>query len=89
MAVRIEEFTFRDLGPLKGNHHFPLDTFNLIYGKNELGKTFLVEFLLRSLFRSLKTWRIREFKADGKVFLSGLNSDAMEFSPRFAVIYLG
>ena len=67
MSIRIEEINVRDLGPLKGEHHFPLETFNLIYGKNEVGKTFLVEFLLRSLFRSSKGWRLRDFSAEGKV----------------------
>jgi len=81
MAIRIEEINVRDLGPLKGEHHFPLDTFNLIYGKNEQGKTFLVEFLLRSLFRSSKGWRMRDFRADGKVILSGINGDSTEYSP--------
>ena len=81
MSIRIEEITIRDLGPLKGEHHFPLGTFNLIYGKNERGKTFLVEFLLRSLFRSSKGWRLRDFSADGKVLLSGINEESTEFSP--------
>ncbi len=81
MSIRIEEITVRDLGPLKGEHSFPLETFNLIYGKNEQGKTFLVEFILRSLFRSSKGWRLRDFSADGKVLLSGINGDSTEFSP--------
>ena len=81
MSIRIEEIIVRDLGPLKGEHHFPLDTFNLIYGKNEQGKTFLVEFLLHSLFRSSKSWRIRDISAEGKVLLSGLKRDMVEFSP--------
>lgn len=81
MSIRIEEINVRDLGPLKGEHHFPLDIFNLIYGKNERGKTFLVEFILRSLFRSSKGWRLRDFSADGKVLLSGVNEDMTEFSP--------
>jgi hypothetical protein len=74
MSIRIEEINVRDLGPLKGEHHFPLDTFNLIYGN-------LVEFLLRSLFRSSKGWRLRDFSAEGKVLLSGINGDPIEFSP--------
>ena len=81
MSIRIEEINVRDLGPLKGEHHFPLDTFNLIYGKNEVGKTFLVEFLLRSLFRSSKGWRLRDFSAEGKVLLSGIHGEPTEFSP--------
>lgn len=51
MSIRIEEITVRDLGPLKGEHSFPLDTFNLIYGKNERGKTFLVECSVSELMR--------------------------------------
>ncbi len=81
MSIRIEEINVRDLGPLKGEHHFPLDTFNLIYGKNEMGKTFLVEFILRSLFRSSKGWRLRDFSAEGKVLLSGIHGEPTEFSP--------
>lgn len=81
MSIRIEEINVRDLGPLKGEHSFPLDTFNLIYGKNERGKTFLVEFILRSLFRSSKGWLLRDSNADGKLLLSGINEDSKEFSP--------
>ena len=81
MTIRIEEINVRDLGPLKGEHSFALDTFNLIYGKNERGKTFLVEFLLRSLFRSSKGFLLRDFNAEGKVVLSGINGGRGEFTP--------
>ncbi|MFV2045628.1 MAG: ATP-binding protein, partial [Anaerolineales bacterium] len=55
--------------------------FNLIYGKNERGKTFLVEFLLRSLFRSARSLPLRDMDADGRLLVTGLDEEPVSFSP--------
>ncbi|NIM95046.1 MAG: AAA family ATPase [Anaerolineales bacterium] len=80
MSVRIDQITVQNLGPIK-DFQFKLGSFNLIYGKNETGKTYLVEFILRSLFKSIKKWNLRETAANGKILVSGLNKELVEFSP--------
>lgn len=81
MAVRIEEIHVQNLGPLS---KFSMKTglVNLIYGRNEKGKTHLVEFLIRSLFRNLSHWQLRESAGSGKVTVSGLKSGKTIFSPK-------
>ena len=81
MAIRIKEINVRDLGPLKGDHHFPLDTFNLIYAKNERGKTFLVEFIIRCLFKAASKWHLREETGEGKISVVGLSEGEVIFTP--------
>lgn len=80
MSVRITEISVRDLGPIR-EQKTQLGPFNLIYGKNERGKTFLVEFLIRSLFKSASNWKLRGFSAAGRVEVAGLDKDPVAFSP--------
>jgi len=81
MGIRIEKIVVKNLGPIQS---FAQDfgMFNLIFSKNECGKTFLTEFIIRSLFRNIKRWQFRE-TGSGKVTVSGLvNGDShIEFSP--------
>jgi uncharacterized protein YhaN len=79
MGIRIERVTARDIGPIK-KFDQEFSTFNLVYSKNECGKTFLTEFIIRSLFRNIKRWQFRAC-GSGKVFLSGLDDDLVSFSP--------
>ena len=81
MPVAIQEIHIQNLGP---HTHFSteLGKFNLIFGHNEKGKTYLVEFIIRSIFRHANQWNLRTQKGKGKVVLSGLsNGKAVEFSP--------
>jgi recombinational DNA repair ATPase RecF len=80
MSIRIEEINVRNLGPID-DLQLKLGFFNLIYGKNESGKTYLVEFILRSLFKSSKVWKLRDTSANGKVTVTGLGEEPLEFSP--------
>lgn len=80
MPVRIDRIALDHLGPL-GEREFQLKTLNLIYGQNETGKTFLVEFLLRSLFRNARDWSLRELPGNGLVAVSGLAEEPIEFRP--------
>lgn len=80
MPVHIEELAVRNLGPIT-DFQLKLGTCNLIYGRNEHGKTYLVEFLLKSLFRTAAKWRLRSLSATGKVVVSGLGEDLVSFSP--------
>ena len=80
MGIKIEKITVKNLGPIESfSEDFGL--FNLIFSKNECGKTFLTEFIIQSLFRNTKRWKFRE-KGTGKVLVSGLDEGKLvEFSP--------
>lgn len=78
--ICIEQIAVENLGPLRGRS-FELGPFNLIFGHNETGKTFLVEFLLRALFRQADEWGLRGELGQGKVRVGGLGPEPVEFAP--------
>ena len=80
VPIHIQELHVRNLGPLTEVHE-DFGLFNLIYGKNERGKTYLVEFLMRSLFRAARTVLLRETDADGRLVVSGLEEEPVVFTP--------
>ncbi|MBM3709305.1 MAG: hypothetical protein FJW61_02630 [Actinobacteria bacterium] len=71
MGIKIEKVTVKNLGPIE-NFSNDFGLFNLIFSKNECGKTFLTEFIIQSLFKNIKRWLFRE-RGAGKVFVSGLS----------------
>ena len=80
MTIKISEINVKDLGPIPSfSNKFKL--INLIYGKNEKGKTFLVEFIIRSIFSNPKNWILRNLEGKGRVTISGLNKDLQDFKP--------
>ena len=80
MAVTINEINIENSGPIT-DCQLSLGPFNLIYGHNERGKTFLVEFLIRSLFKNRAGYSLRTAGGRGKVVLSGLSSKPLAFTP--------
>ena len=80
MAIKIESIQIQKLGPLS-SLQLDLELLNLIYGHNESGKTYLVEFLLHSIFRHAKTWNLRDINPEGAVHLQGLEKQVTTFSP--------
>ncbi|MFQ5674587.1 MAG: ATP-binding protein [bacterium] len=83
MPVAIKEVHIQNLGPHR-QLSLQFSRFNLVFGHNENGKTYLVEFIIRSLFRQAQAWGLRSQKGKGKVVVSGLSgSDAntVDFSP--------
>ncbi|MFQ5603096.1 MAG: ATP-binding protein [bacterium] len=81
MSLKIKEINVKNLGPLK-QFNFQPAQFNLIFGRNEQGKTYLVEFLIRALFRNARLWPLRSQKGRGKVLVQGLSDDGVfEFTP--------
>ena len=80
MPVHIQEINVKNLGPIE-RFSMKLGIFNLIYGRNEKGKTYLVEFLIRSLFRNPRQWQLRSLKGSGKVHVAGLEEKEVDFSP--------
>jgi hypothetical protein len=79
MAIRIKNLHVRDLGPIR-ELSIDFKIFNLVYGHNEKGKSYLVEFLIYSLFKS-GVWNIREQIGNGKVIVEGIKDEDIEFSP--------
>ncbi len=80
MTVKIESIQILKLGPLD-SIQLDLGMLNLIYGHNESGKTYLVEFLLQSIFRHANNWDLRDINAEGSVTLKGLGEQITTFSP--------
>ena len=80
MGVRIKEIHLKNLGPID-RFSAELGSFNLFYGRNEMGKTYLVEFLIHSLFKNMRPWRLREKLGSGKVGVEGLDRKKIDFSP--------
>jgi uncharacterized protein YhaN len=82
MAVHISEISLEGLTPQPELHVFPRRV-NLIYGRNEHGKTRLVEFILSSLLRSGRSMNLRPVEANGYVRVSGLaGAEDTRFNPR-------
>jgi hypothetical protein len=80
VVVQIDEISVQQLGPLP-DFYMKLGRINLIYGLNESGKTYLVEFIIRSLFKPQAGWRLRSSYASGRVVVSGLIEQPQIFSP--------
>ncbi|RMF60504.1 MAG: hypothetical protein D6743_14840, partial [Calditrichaeota bacterium] len=79
MSVFIREINVENLGPL-ARLSFKPARLNLIYGRNEQGKTCLVEFVIRSLFRKSKQWRLRDLGGSGTVVVA-LDGQSQAFDP--------
>lgn len=82
MAIRIKNILVKDLGPIKKLDFKPA-VFNLIFSPNEKGKTFLTEFIIRSLFKNISRWSYIRKSGTGKIYIGGLGNDnkTIEFSP--------
>jgi len=79
MPIHLDKISVTNLGPLD-SLDLALGSLNLIYGKNETGKTFLVEFLLGSLFRHASKWDLRDIPGKGSVTISGLREESTSFT---------
>ncbi len=78
MNIRIESLSVNGLGPIS-SIKWSFKDINLIYGKNEKGKTYVVEFLLSSLFKGVKN--TRPLTDSGQVIVSGLGGVSPVFKP--------
>ncbi len=79
--MRIKKITLKNCGPIQ-KFNEELTNLNIIYGKNEKGKSFIVEFLINCLFKKSSLWGyIRNIEgAKGKVIIEGLENEDIEFS---------
>jgi len=80
MNIAIKNIKIQKAGPLQ-QFQQELGKLNLIFGLNETGKTYLVEFILQSLFHLSKKWSIRDSLLEGTVEIVGLRDDPISFSP--------
>ena len=81
MGIAIKKISVKDLGPID-NFSASFGIFNLIYSKNERGKTFLTEFIIRSLFKNIKRWSYLRGGGKGKITVAGLEKQPVDFSPQ-------
>ena len=79
MRIQIESVSANGLGPI-ASIRWQFKDINLIYGRNEQGKTFLVEYILRSLFRYAPN--TRSLTDSGQVNITGLSDHASRFEPK-------
>jgi uncharacterized protein YhaN len=80
MTIFIKNLQVKNLGPIESFQE-TLGQANLFFGLNETGKTYLVEFLLHSLFRQSKNWSLRSSSGKGSVEVHGLANEPITFSP--------
>ena len=80
MGIKIDKISVKDLGPIK-SFIAEFGIFNLIYSRNEKGKTFFTEFIIRSLFKNISRWSYLREGGKGKVTISGLEKQTIDFSP--------
>ncbi len=81
MGIRIKKVSLKNCGPVdKFIEDFK--DLNIIYGLNESGKSFIVEFLLKSLFKTFKDWGyLREDIGEGSVEVE-IDNNVIVFRPK-------
>lgn len=79
MGIKIEKLSVRNCGPIQ-EFSQSLNDLNLVYSRNEKGKSFLVEFFIRSLFKSKSNWGYLRELGSGKVTLSGIDNNLIDFT---------
>ena len=80
MTTYIDNISVKNLGPISQINQ-KLGKINLVFGHNERGKTLLVEFIIKSLFRNAKRWSLRGIYGEGKITVSGLDKSNIDFYP--------
>jgi len=76
MTIRIDRIQVNRGGPLQSDFEFEPGDLNLIYGQNETGKTYVVESLIKFLFKTTGKAPVaaglRDMEIGGRVIVSGL-----------------
>lgn len=80
MSIHIDEISAKNLGPIS-SLQWNLARVNLVYGRNESGKTHLVEFLIQSLFKQAIYPGMRRLGATGRITMRGLEDASTSFAP--------
>lgn len=79
MSIHIKNINVKDLGPIP-ELEWNLSNLNLVYGDNERGKSYLVEFLIRCLFKT-SGWNLRKKTGTGRIEVEGLLDEIVGFTP--------
>ncbi|MBW6467403.1 MAG: hypothetical protein K0B06_12925 [Brevefilum sp.] len=79
MQIKIDTLSVSGLGPI-APIKWQFKDVNLIYGKNERGKTFIVEYILSSLFKNAP--KTRALTDSGQINISGLATSSIRFDPK-------
>ena len=67
MSFKIKKLKVKNLGPID-ELDWGLTDLNLVFGHNEKGKSYLVEFLVHTLFKT-KSWsELRPQQGQGQIF---------------------
>jgi uncharacterized protein YhaN len=86
MNIHIEKITVRRDGPLAEDFELGCGELNLIYGQNESGKSYIVESLIESLFRTggrgVADWPLRPWDTRAKAEVSGIDDRPVSFTPK-------
>ena len=84
MSVRVDRIEMKAGGPLEHALDWSCGDLTLAYGGNETGKSYLVEFLVRCLFRTGARlgsgWTLRDIPAGGSITVSGLEDEPLKMS---------
>ena len=84
MAIRIDRIHVHRGGPLEQDFVLNPGDLNLIYGRNETGKTYVVESIINLLFatgrRSPANWNLRGWNLAGRIVISGLQKGKVTFT---------
>lgn len=78
MGIKIEKISVKNCGPIP-NFNQNLTMLNIIHSRNEGGKSFLVEFIIRCLFKSKNNWGYLRELGMGKVTIAGLEDKLVDF----------
>ena len=85
MTIRLDRIMVSRDGPLAQDFELNCGDLNLVYGANETGKSYIVECLIRCLFRTagrgIRTWPLRPWNPGGFVSVSGLSDKPLRLSP--------
>ncbi|MEA2056242.1 MAG: hypothetical protein U9O78_00790 [Patescibacteria group bacterium] len=80
MSFKIKNINVKNLGPIE-ELNWDLADINLVFGHNEKGKSYLVEFFIRSLFK-VKNWSgLRSQQGKGKINVETSQGEEVSFSP--------
>ncbi len=86
MNIHIEKITVSRDGPLAEDFELGCGELNLIYGQNESGKSYIVESLIESLFRTggrgVQDWPLRPWDTRARVEVSGIDDEPVSFTSK-------
>lgn len=84
MTIRIDRIKVDRGGPLDRDFELEPGVLNLICGRNETGKTYIVESIINLLFKTGRgspvSWNLRGWDLTGRIVVSGLEDGPVTFT---------